>query len=127
MRCLPAPKAKLAAALLGLGLLAGCAPPGPTLEQRLSVFVNRPEGELVAQLGVPLRTYEADGRRFLQFEQQATAMAPMDPYPYSPYGYWGMRRPYMQPPSYVVLRCDMTFVLRQGLVESFSYRGEGCG
>ncbi len=116
-----------AALTAGLGLLAGCAAPGPTLDQRLSAFINRPEGELVAALGVPTRTYEADGRRFLQFESQSTAMAPPEPYPYYPYGYWGMRRPWMSSPGYIVVRCDMTFATRQGVVESFSFRGEGCG
>jgi hypothetical protein len=118
----------LPAALTGVGLLAGCVQPGPTLDQRLSTFINRPEGELIAQLGVPTRSYDADGRRFLQFESQSTVLAPMDPYPYYPsYGPWGMRRPWMNSPNYVVVRCDMTFALRQGVVESFSFRGEGCG
>ncbi|MCQ4160672.1 hypothetical protein NON00_12120 [Roseomonas sp. GC11] len=106
-----------------LPLLAACAAPGPTLEQRLATFVNRPEGELVAQLGVPVRSYEADGRRFLQFEQQSTVAVPGDPYPY---GFGGYRRVWDVPPSYAVVRCDMTFALRQGVVESFTTRGQGC-
>ncbi|WBV43561.1 hypothetical protein [Pseudoroseomonas cervicalis] len=113
-------------ALLLPALLAGCAAPGPTLEQRLATFINRPEGELVAQLGVPVRTYETEGRRFLQFEQQSTILVPGDSWGYG-YNPWGYRRPWTAPPSYAVTRCEMTFAVRQGLVESFTARGEGCG
>jgi hypothetical protein len=115
------------ALLLPLLALAACAQ-GPTLDQRLSTFVNRPEGELVAAMGVPVRTYEVEGRRFLQYESRRTvafAGAP-DPYPY--WGPWGHRRAYFYnpPPSYGVVGCDITFALRQGRVESYTFRGEGC-
>jgi len=104
-------------------VLAACAT-GPTLEQRLSTFVGQREGDLVAGLGVPVRTYEVDGRRFLQFERQRTVLVPGDPWPY---GYYGMWRPWAVPSSYAVVRCDITFILRGGLVEGFTLHGEGCG
>jgi hypothetical protein len=108
-------------------LLAGCAQ-GPGLDQRLSTFVGRSEGELVGELGVPLRVHEADGRRFLQFEQRrGVAVAPPPGY-YAPvYGPWGPRFGYWPPsPGVTMATCDLTFALREGRVESFSYRGEGC-
>ena len=117
MRISPALAASLALTL------AACAAPGPTLEQRLATFVNRSESELVAQLGVPVRSYETEGRRFLLFEQNSTVMVPGDPWAY---GYWGMRRPWAVPSSYAVVRCEMTFALREGRVEGFTLRGEGC-
>ena len=108
-------------------LLAACAQ-GPTLEQRLSTFVGRSEGDLVAELGVPVRTYETEGRRFLQYEQRRTvaiAQPGFDrPYfgPFGPrFGYWPA------PPAYAVVGCDLTFALRGGRVESFTVRGQGCG
>lgn len=104
-------------------LLAACAQ-GPTLAQRLSTFIGQGEGELVSNLGVPVRTYETEGRRFLQFEQQSTVLVPGDPWGY---GYYGFRRPWMTPSTYAVVRCDITFALRAGRVESFTARGEGCG
>ncbi|MFC4170145.1 hypothetical protein [Teichococcus aestuarii] len=105
-------------------LLAACAAPGPTLEQRLATFINRSEGDLVAQLGVPVRSYETEGRRFLQFEQRQTVMVPGDPWGY---GYYGYRRPWAVPSSYAVVQCDMTFAIRNDRVESFTLRGQGCG
>ncbi len=114
-------------ALLPALFLAACAQ-GPTLDQRLSTFIGRSEGDLVSTLGVPVRTYEAEGRRFLQFEQRrsvAIAGAPYYPGPYhSP---WGPRWYAPAPPSYAVVGCDITFALRDGRVESFTFRGEGCG
>lgn len=107
-------------------LLAACAQ-GPTLTERLSTFINRPEGDLVAELGVPSRSHEADGRRFLEYEQRRT-VAFTEPGLYRHwYGPWGPRMGYVPaPPSYAVLGCDITFALRHGRVESFTFRGEGC-
>jgi hypothetical protein len=51
-------------------LLAACGSAGTTAEfdRRIGTYVGRPEAEVVANLGVPNRTYEADGRRLLQYE-----------------------------------------------------------
>jgi hypothetical protein len=107
-------------------LVAACAQ-GPTLQQRLSTFIDRSEADLVAELGVPVRTHEAEGRRFLQYEQRRT-VAFTEPGFHRPYfGPWGPRWGYVPaPPSYAVLGCDITFALRQGRVESFTFRGQGC-
>ena len=109
-----------------LALAAGCAR-GPTLAQRLAVFVGQSEGDLVAAMGVPLRVHEAEGRRFLQFEQRRTialAGPPVAPV----YGAWGYRGwgGWASAPSYAVIACDITFALRDGRAESFTFRGEGC-
>jgi hypothetical protein len=105
-------------------LLAACAV-GPTLEQRLATYVGRSEGDLVAELGVPLRSYDTDGRRFLQFERVSTIA--LQPEPYSGFGY-GRYRPWMMPaPAYAQVRCDLTFALRDHRVESFTMNGQGCG
>jgi hypothetical protein len=112
-------------ALLSLLLLAACAQ-GPGLQERLSVWVGRSEGDLVAEFGVPVRTYEADGRRFLQYESRRTVARPGFDRPY--FTPWGPRFGYFPaPPTYVTLGCDVTFAIRDGRVESFSFRGQGCG
>ncbi|MGG5888434.1 hypothetical protein ACLF3G_14970 [Falsiroseomonas sp. HC035] len=114
-------------ALPFLALLAACAQ-GPTLDQRLSTFVGRTEGDLVAALGVPVRVHEADGRRFLLFEQRRTVpVAPPSPFlGYGP-GPWGPSLGYWPSvPSVAELRCEQTFAIRNGRVETFTYRGEGC-
>ncbi|WP_439594532.1 hypothetical protein [Falsiroseomonas sp.] len=119
------PSSRPILATLALAALAACAQ-GPTLDQRLSTFVGRGEADLVAALGVPVRVHEAEGRRFLQFEQRHSLMvAP----PYGPpYGPWGPRFGYWAPPpAYVQASCELTFALRDQRVESFSYRGEACG
>ena len=109
-------------------LLAGCAQ-GPSLETRLSTFVGQSEADLVAALGVPTGVHEADGRRFLQFEQRRTVAVAGPPTPYfGPFhgprgargGYWPA------PPAYAVVGCDLTFELRDRRVAAFSFRGEGC-
>jgi hypothetical protein len=111
-------------ALLFLPLLLGACAVGPSLQQRLSAYIGRSEGDLVADLGVPVRSYETEGRRFLQFEQQSTvAVSQPDPFMYGRYRY----RPWMAPPAYAQIRCDMTFALRDHRVESFTLNGQGCG
>lgn len=52
--------------LLLLLPLAACAatPPAPDP----AAWVGRPEGDLVAALGVPSRVYDAEGRRFLAYD-----------------------------------------------------------
>ncbi|MCI0752274.1 hypothetical protein [Teichococcus vastitatis] len=102
-------------------LLAACAV-GPTLDQQLSTFVGQSEGDVVARMGVPVRTYEIEGRRFLQFEQYSTVMVPGDPLYY---GGW-YRRHWATPSTYAQVRCDITFTLRAGRVESYAARGDGC-
>lgn len=115
--------------LFGVVLLtlvaSGCAT-GPTLEQRLLPLVGKSEGELVAALGVPERTYEVEGRKFLQYEERRSYLMP-DPYWPRPWGHGRRFGPVWSPgPYYVVRACDITFTLRGGRVESFVTRGDGC-
>ncbi|MFT8243747.1 hypothetical protein [Roseomonas sp. BN140053] len=125
-------------ALLALPLLAAaCAAPGPTLDQRLATFVGRPEAELVAELGVPVRTYETGGRKFLEFQNQRTVAVAGDPliggfygtgfYGGGFYGPRGIGLGYGSfGTSYVAVGCNVTFALRDARVESFTFRGQGC-
>jgi hypothetical protein len=104
-------------------LMAGCAL-GPSLEERLAPLVGKREGEVVMALGVPTRTYEADGRKFLQYEQRRVSLYPGDPYWARPYGRFG---PVLSPgPMLITRSCDTTFTLRQGVVEAFALRGDDC-
>ena len=107
-------------------LLAACAQ-GPTLTERLNPLIGQSEGDLVAALGVPVRTYDVEGRRFLQFEQRRTVQMPSDPFLFSPVGRrWGPAWGPAWGPSFAVIGCDLTFALREGRVESFTFRGQGC-
>lgn len=108
-------------------LLAACAQ-GPGFGERLSTWIGRSEGDLVAEFGVPVRTYEADGRRFLQFEQRRSVMVAQPGFERPFLSPWGPRFGYWPPaPAQAVLTCEITFAIRDRRVESFSYRGEGCG
>lgn len=101
---------------------AGCAT-GPTLEQRMLPFIGRSEGDLVAALGVPVRTHQADDRTFLTFEERRSYIVAGDPLLYRGYSRFG---PYFAPSGYITRICDITFTLRGGRAESFSLRGDGC-
>ena len=112
-------------ALLGLAALAGACTPVPPLEARLQPWIGRTEFDLVSYFGVPAGTYEVAGTKFLSFVQQRTVFAPGE-YPfYRPYGRYG---PLGGPawPATVVIGCQVTFALRNGMVDSFSFRGDGC-
>jgi hypothetical protein len=118
---------KLRAILLLPLLLAACAQ-GPGLSERLSTWVGRSEGDLVAEFGVPVRTYEVEGRRFLQYEQRRTVALSQPGFDRPYFTPWGPRFGYFPaPPAYATYGCDLTFAIRAGRVENFSFRGEGCG
>jgi hypothetical protein len=114
--------------LLALPVLIAACAQGPGLSERLSTWVGRSEGDLVAEFGVPVRTHEADGRRFLQFEQRRSVAVPQPGFDRPFVSPWGPRFGYWPPqPAVAVIGCDLTFAIRGGRVESFSFRGEDCG
>jgi hypothetical protein len=111
--------------------LFGCAlPTREAFEARMAAFVGRPEGELVMALGVPARTYEADGRRFLQYESRRAVPYLYPAYPAYPGFGWHRFGGFGYGPSaypvYETRACDVTFVLRAGRVEGFTDRGDDC-
>ncbi|WP_149539820.1 hypothetical protein [Siccirubricoccus phaeus] len=114
--------------LLLLPLLAGCARE-PPLEARLAPLVGQPESALLASQGVPTRSYESEGKKYLQYEWRRTQLWPSDPY-YYPYwgGRYGRFGPLLPPagPMLVTRGCDVIFTLQGGKVESFGVRGDDC-
>ena len=115
------------AALAGLAVLGAIAcTPVPPLSARLPPWIGKSELELVTTFGVPAGTYEVDGVKFIQFTSQRTILAP-NPYPVVwAYGRWGPAWGGAAYPSTIVVNCEVTFALRRGVVDSFSFRGEGC-
>ena len=99
--------------LFFLPILAGCATKAG-FESRMSAYIGRSESELVASLGVPARTYEAEGRRFLQYERRKIVGESM--------GGWGWAGGY----TVQTWDCNVTFELVNHVVESFSSRGNDC-
>ncbi|MBP0443417.1 hypothetical protein J8J14_01380 [Roseomonas sp. SSH11] len=114
--------------LLPLLALAACAI-GPSLDERLATYIGRSELELVSSLGVPTRSYETGGQKFLQYEENRTVAVPGG-FIGGPWGPWG---PYSRgfyggfsTTAYAPVQCDVTFALREGRVASYVYRGQGC-
>lgn len=117
--------------LLLLPLLAACAAPGEGFDQRMSAQLGRTEPDLVAELGVPVASYETEGRRFLDFRLPGRAAPVIAPGLSLGVGSGGFGSgvgvgiglgagSYAEP-------CLVTFELRQGRVIGYTRRSGGCG
>jgi hypothetical protein len=110
--------------LLVLGLLAGCVDQLAARQARLNQFVGHPESVLVQQMGVPNRTYETGGVKYLAYDEHRVDVVPGLP-SYNPwYGGWyggGL------PPQVIELRCETTFEVVDANVKSYTLRGNACG
>lgn len=114
----------IALSLLALALsgVSACTPPGQARQAFLTQFVGQPELNLINGLGVPDRSYETDGLKFLAFVENHLDMVP----PMSFYGppYWGVNSGF--PMQVVQWQCETTVVIRNGIVLNFSFRGNAC-
>jgi hypothetical protein len=115
---------RCAALLLVAGLLAGCVDQIAQRETFLNRFVGQPESALVQQMGVPNRTYETGGVKYLAYDQHRVEIVPSFP-SYSPFftGWYGGGFP----PQVLDLQCETTFAVSGGTVTSFTIRGNACG
>ncbi len=101
-------------------------------DARQASLIGRSEAELVATLGVPARTHDAEGRRFLQYEDRR--LVSYGGSPYGGFGYGFGRRGYGlgvgfgggYGPVVETRACDLTFEVRAGRVVGFSARGNAC-
>jgi hypothetical protein len=114
--------------LLALALLlTGCVDELAKREAVLNQFVGHPEPELVQQLGVPTRTYETAGVKYLAYdESRVDLIPPLPPFgagPWWVYGSYGGGFP----PQVVTLTCETTFAVAGGVVKSYTLRGNACG
>ncbi len=123
-------------ALLPLIALAACAPQGATT---ITNPVGLTEGELVGRLGVPTRSYEVEGRRFLAWDTQAAASGPTV-VPSLGLGFgrfgggWGSGTSFGTGLGLSFggggggyAPCTSTYELREGRVVGFTQQGAGCG
>ena len=106
-------------------LLAGCVNNSAARQTYLNQFVGRSETDLVLALGVPNRTYETAGVKYLAFEDRRVEVIPGAPMSgFGPYGGWGMGG---FPPQVINLACETTVAVAEGVVRGFTLRGNACG
>ena len=96
----------------------------------LASLVGQNETELVRQFGVPTRTYEAGGRKFLAYDQRRLDIIPSGPF-FGGYGGFGHFGPGFGlygafPPAVVERGCETTFEVDGGRVARWSLRGNTC-
>jgi hypothetical protein len=109
-------------------LLAGCTNPSAERAAAAGQFIGRTEADLVAAAGVPARTVEAGGRRFVVYEERRVDMVG----PYGRFGYpgpYGWGRPYYGggfPSQAVEYVCETNFEIVDGKVAGFALHGNAC-
>ena len=119
--------------LLPLLLLAACAQPAPAAVEAVGLT----ESDLVARLGVPAGSYEAEGRRFLTFEGQGSAGPSVTPslgFGIGRFGGGGGSGTALGTGLGLSfggggagLPCTTTYELRGGIVTGSTRQGPGCG
>jgi hypothetical protein len=102
----------------GMLCLAGCVvPTQAAFDAQMNAFLGRPEVEVIVALGVPTRSTEAGGLRFIEYERRRVVGWPGRNL------YWGS----FYSGDYVETReCRLTFTLRDGRVVHFDSRGNDC-
>lgn len=107
-------------------LLAGCVTEAQKAAA-LNATIGESETDLVRQLGVPTRSFETAGHRFLAYDTRHYSVVP----DYGPWGYWGgwpgfgWSAPPL-PPGVVEYGCETTFEIDSGRVASWTRRGNSC-
>jgi hypothetical protein len=122
------------AALATLSLLAGCAYPSPQHVQALNGLVGKSETDLLRAYGVPNRTFDSPGHRFLAYSRSRIDSIPGSAgfgyggFGYGGFGYGGLGYGGFGGfgPEIVQRDCDTTFELTGGVVRSWSLRGNDC-
>jgi hypothetical protein len=104
--------------------LAGCTNQLAQRQAYLSQFVGQPESALVQQMGVPTRSYETGGVKYLAYDEHRIDIIPGSPVvaPFY-YGWYGGGFP----PQVIELTCETTFEVTAGTVKAFTLRGNACG
>ena len=106
---------RLLLAALAAPTLSACAT-REGFDARQASFIGRSEAELVATLGVPARTHNAEGRRFLQYEDRRVVSYVGSPYSGFGYGFGqrgfsgvGLGVGAAYGPVVEIRACDLTF------------------
>lgn len=110
--------------LLAVAALAGCTDQLAQREAYLGRFIGQPDAVLVQQLGVPSRSYETGGVKYLAYDESRVDIVPGPP-TFAPF-YTGWYNGGF-PPQVIELTCETTFEVSAGTVKAFTLRGNACG
>jgi hypothetical protein len=112
-------------------LTAGCGNQLAARQAKLQLLVGHSETELIQSLGIPTRTYETGGMKFLAYEDRQVEVLPGSPFFYGPGPFPGFYNGGFYaggfPPTAFNLTCDTNFAITGGVVQSFTLRGNACG
>jgi len=115
-------------ALAGLVLLAGCAYPSPQRAAALNALVGKTEADVVRAYGVPIRSVETGGSKFVEYGQHRIESFPDGPF-FGAYGWrggWGGGWGGWGYPEVEQFDCNTTFELKDGVVKGWTLRGNAC-
>ena len=102
--------------------LGGCADRLAERQAQLARLVGHSEADLLQAMGVPNRTYETGGDKFLAYTESRIVFVPSYPAGPPPWGYYAGAFP----PQPLNLTCETTFMIAGGVVTSLTVRGNGC-
>ena len=109
-----------AAVLACCALVTACADDLAPRMAALNHLVGQPEQTLLQTMGVPTRSYDANGEKFLAYDERRVDIISGTP----GVGIW---RAGAMPPQSIELWCETTFQVAQGTVRSYTVRGNACG
>jgi hypothetical protein len=122
------------ATLAGVLAVAACAYPNPAHVAALNAMVGKPETDVIHAYGVPSRTYDLNGHRYLAYSRSRIETVGGTP-GFGPWGggpYWGGGWGGWGggwggfPPEIVQRDCETTFDVQNHVVLTWSLRGNAC-
>ena len=114
----------LSLALLVLLTLTGCAESLAQRQARLQQFVGQPVNTVISAMGVPNRSYSANGVNYIAYLEQHIEVVPPAPIVGPPWVF-GWYNPF--PAQVVNWQCETTFTVAGGIVRGVSLHGNACG
>jgi hypothetical protein len=115
------------AALLTVLPLVGCTDMLAERQAFLSGLIGQSEADAVRSMGVPTRSFDVGGQRFLAYDERRLELLPAAPV-MPPWGWrapWGYESPF--PNEVVSRRCETVLEIADGRVRSFQLHGNACG
>lgn len=109
---------------LALLMLGGCAESLAQRQARLQQFVGQPVNNVISVMGVPNRSYSANGVNYIAYLEQHIEVVPPAPIVGPPWVF-GWYNPF--PAQVVNWQCETTFTVAGGIVRGVSLHGNACG